>query len=99
MERMISMNSSVVATSEQASSDLEGEAVILSLKSGAYYGLNAVGASIWNLLQEPRTVSEIRDTLLAEYEVESEQCDRELLALLQQLEAEGLIEVKDGAIA
>ena len=99
MERMISMNSSVVATSEQASSDLEGEAVILNLKSGAYYGLNAVGASIWNLLQEPRTVSEIRDTLLAEYEVDSEQCDRELLALLQQLEAEGLIEVKDGAIA
>ena len=98
MERMISMNSSVVATSEQASSDLKGEAVILSLKSGAYYGLNAVGASIWNLLQEPRTVSEIRDILLAEYEVEPEQCDRELLALLQQLEAEGLIEVRDEAI-
>ncbi len=93
------MSSSVVATSEQASSDLEGEAVILNLKSGAYYGLNAVGASIWNLIQQPRTVSEIRDTLLAEYEVDSEQCDRELLALLQQLEAEGLIEVKDEAIA
>ncbi len=99
MERMVSMNSSVVATSEQASSDLKGEAVILNLKSGAYYGLNAVGSSIWNLLQEPRTVSEIRDTLLAEYEVDPKQCDRELLALLQQLEAEGLIEVKDGAIA
>ena len=91
---MVSISSSVVATSEQASSDLEGEAVILNLKSGAYYGLNAVGARIWNLLQEPRTVSEIRDTLLAEYEVEPQQCDRELLALLQQLEAEGLIELR-----
>ena len=96
---MVSMSSSVVATSEQGSSDLEGEAVILNLKSGAYYGLNAVGASIWNLLQEPRTVSEIRDTLLAEYEVEPEQCDRELFALLQQLETEELIEVRDEAIA
>ncbi len=96
---MVSRDSSVVATSEQASSELEGEAVILNLKSGLYYGLNPVGASIWNLLQQPRTVSEIRDAILAEYSVEPQQCERDLLELLQQLEALGLIEVKNEAAA
>ncbi len=96
---MVSRDSSVVATSEQASSELEGEAVILNLKSGLYYGLNPVGASIWNLIQQPRTVSEIRSVILAEYSVSPEQCERDLLALLQQLEAQGLIEVSNEAAA
>jgi len=96
---MIAAYSSVVAVKEQVSSDLAGEAVILNLKSGVYHNLNAVGASIWNLIQEPRTVNEIRDALLVEYDVESEQCEYELLALLQQLEAGGLIEVSNEAAA
>jgi hypothetical protein len=64
-----------------------------------YYGLDAVGARIWSLIQEPRTVNEIRDILLEEYEVEPERCERDLLALLQKLADEGLIEVKDEASA
>ncbi len=96
---MVSRDSSVVATSEQASSELGGEAVILNLKSGLYYGLNPVGASIWNLLQQPRTVSEIRDAILAEYSIEPQQCESDLLELLQQLEAQGLISVSHEAAA
>lgn len=91
--------SSIVAAKEQVSSDLAGEAVILNLKSGKYYGLNAVGARIWNLIQEPRTLNDIRNVILEEYEVEPERCDRELLILLQELAAEGLIEVRDETAA
>jgi hypothetical protein len=85
---MVSEYTSVVAAKEQVSSDLAGEAVILDLKSGVYYGLNSVGASIWNLIQEPRTINEVRDAILAQYEVEPEQCDRDIKALLEELEAE-----------
>jgi hypothetical protein len=92
---MVEAYSIVVAAKEQVSSDLAGEAVILDVKSGMYYGLNEVGASIWNLIQEPKTVSEIRDAIVAEYEIEPEVCDRDLKALLQQLEASGLIEVRN----
>jgi hypothetical protein len=96
---MVTADSSIVATKDQVSSNLAGEEVILDLKSGVYYSLNEVGASIWNLIQEPRTVNEIRDTLLAEYEVEPSQCDRELLVLIHQLEAEGLVEVRNETTA
>lgn len=87
---MVEVYSSVVATKKQISSELVGGAVILDhRKSGVYCGLNSVGASIWNLLHQPQTVNEIRDTLLTEYFVESSQCDRNLLALLQALKSDG----------
>lgn len=83
-----------MAAKDQVSSDLGGEVAILDLKAGVYYGLDAVGARIWSLIQEPRTVNEIRDILLEEYEVEPERCERDLLALLQRLADEGIIEVE-----
>ena len=92
---MVSGDSTVVAAKDQVSSDLGGEVAILDLKAGVYYGLDAVGARIWSLIQEPRTVNEIRDILLEEYEVEPEHCERDLLALLRRLADEGLVEVRN----
>ncbi len=51
------------------------------------------------MIQEPRTVHEVRDALLEEYEVEPERCECELLALLQELTVKGLIEVKGETVA
>jgi ornithine carbamoyltransferase len=90
---MIALHSKVVAATNQVSSDLGGETAILNLKNSVYYGLDAVGTRIWELMQEPRTVNEIRDALLEEYEVEPDRCERDLLDLLDQLAAENLIEV------
>ena len=52
----------VVAAEDQISRDLDGEAVILNMKSGVYCGLNEVGARIWQLIQKPMSVTHIRDT-------------------------------------
>ena len=86
---MVEVYSSVVATNKKISSKLVGGAFILDRKSGVYYGLNSVGASIWNLVHQPKTVNEIRDTLLIEYFVDPSQCDRILLPLLQALKSDG----------
>ena len=99
MSPTISDRSVVVATKDQVSCDLAGEAAILNVKSGVYYGLDPVGARIWNLMQEPRQVVEIQNTITDEYEVEPERCARDLVDLLEKLLAEGLIEVKNGAAA
>ena len=85
----------VVQAKDQISRDLDGEAVILNMKSGVYCGLNEVGARIWQLIQEPTCLKDVLDTLLKEYEVEPDRCERELLALLQQMSDNGLIEVKN----
>jgi Coenzyme PQQ synthesis protein D (PqqD) len=95
MQSEISGNSIVRAAEEQVSADLDGEAVILNLQNGVYYGLDPVGAFIWNLLKEPVKVDGIRDAILEEYDVEPDQCERDLLDLLGKLRSEGLIEVSN----
>jgi hypothetical protein len=94
---MISPSSTVVAVREQVSSDLAEESVILNLKSGVYYGLNAVGTWIWNQLQQPKTVSSLQEGMLGKYNIDPELCQRDLFALLQDLVSAELIEVKDEA--
>ncbi len=97
MAEVISEQSVVVASKDQLSCDLVGETAILNTASGVYYGLDSIGARVWSLLQQPRQVREIRDTVIAEYEVEPGRCASDLLALLEKLKAAGLIEVKDNA--
>ena len=95
MEGGLSGSSIVVATKDQVFSDLDGEWVILGLKSGVYYGLSDVGARIWSMVQEPRAVDEIRDEILKEYDIEPGRCEKDVLALLEKLADAGLIELKD----
>lgn len=91
----ILLNSTIVRSSNQVSTNLGGEKVILCLQSEEYFGLKDVGTRIWDIIQEPKTVKEVLEVLLKEYEVEPERCECDLLALLQELVNEGLIEVKD----
>ena len=92
-QKGISLDTSVVASKEQASADLGAEAAVLNLKNGIYYGLNPVGARIWTLIQTPRTVREVRDTLIDEYDVDSDRCESDLVALLQQLVEHDLVDI------
>ncbi|MBE9065715.1 PqqD family protein [Leptolyngbya cf. ectocarpi LEGE 11479] len=80
---------------EQISSELNGEVVILNLSSGVYYGLNEVGARIWELIQQPCQVHELHNVLLEEYDVPTDTCRQELLKLLLELKNACLIEVKN----
>ena len=93
MEQTISVSSTPVVLNEQLSADLPGEVVIVNLKNGVYYGLDSVGYKIWGLIQERKSVEQIHDAILEEYEVESERLERDLTVLLQRLEDEGLIKV------
>ena len=93
--KLLSTNSQVAATKNQISSDLADEAIILDLKTGVYYGLGEVGARIWGLIQEPQTIQQIKNVILSEYEVDEERCERDLLNLIQDLAAKGLVEVSD----
>jgi hypothetical protein len=87
----------LVAARDQVSTELEGEAVILGLADGVYYGLDGVGALVWELLREPRSVAELRDAVTAEFAVDAETAERDLLALLRELAGRRLVEPAGGA--
>ena len=90
----ITETSTIVVGGELSSCDLEGEAVILSLKSGEYFGLNGVGSRIWELVRQPTTVRDIREAIVAEFDVDSDRCQRDLLKWLEEMVDEGLIEIR-----
>lgn len=94
MNQPITFQTILSASKDQVSSEIGGEAVILNLQSGTYYGLDEVGNRIWELIQTPRSVKEVQETILEEYEVETDQCEKDLIALLQLLADENLIEIE-----
>jgi Coenzyme PQQ synthesis protein D (PqqD) len=97
MDATISLDTVVVAAKDQASCRLEDEVAIVQLKEGVYYGLDPVGARIWELIATPRSLRTVRDVVLAEYEVDAERCESDLLRLVHTMMEAGLVEISDGA--
>jgi Coenzyme PQQ synthesis protein D (PqqD) len=71
--------------------EVGNETVILDLASGTYYGLDPVGARIWILMAEDKTLAEVCDAMLATYEVSREDIERDVLGLAQDLSEKRLI--------
>lgn len=90
----IPSSSRITSNKRAAACDLDGEMVILNLDSGVYFGLNAVGASVWHLVQTNRTVAEVIDQLASEYRVDRQRCEMEVSTLLQEMARHGLIEIQ-----
>lgn len=92
---MFSTTDVVAAAADQVSCDIGSQMAILSLKNGIYYGLDAVGCRVWELVQTPRCFGDLEATLLAEYDVEPERLSRDLRRLCTTLAGAGLIEIRD----
>lgn len=75
--------------------DLQGEMVLLNLKTGVYFGLDPVGTRIWQLVQEHQSLKKALDSMVEEYEVTEVRCEQELLGFVAELLDNKLIEVND----
>lgn len=71
--------------------DLGDELVALDPNAGDCFGFNSVATSVWRQLEKPRTFEELRDALLDEYEIDQQQCTKELRELLENMSERGLI--------
>jgi len=99
VDSRIDLSTLVVVSPNQVSTTLGSEAVILGADAGQYFGLNEVGARIWELVQKPVRVSAICQTLCTEYEVEASACESDVLELLNELRAKGLLDVRSESAA
>lgn len=73
---------------------LDGEMVLLNLTSGRYYTLNRVGTAVWQQCTGTRTLSEIGEVICARFDISWERACEDIHALVEQLEAEGLVSVE-----
>lgn len=93
----ITLRSTVVVSPNQVSTSLGSEAVILGADAGEYFGLNEVGARVWELVQQPVLVSDICAALCDEYEVQPAECERDVIELLAELREKGLLDVREAS--
>lgn len=91
MPTPLSLNSLVRWSDEQLAATVDQEIVILSVERGSYYGLDDIGSEIWQQMATPVSVGALCDALEAKYEADRATIERDVLALLESLVAEGLV--------
>lgn len=89
----VQLDSVVTRDASLIFSDLDGEIVMMSIESGKYYGLKEIGSRIWALIEQPHSVGELCDTLMAEFEVGEDTCQQHVLEFLEELKDEGIVTV------
>lgn len=87
----ISLDGSVRIGDDTVFRELDGEAVLLQLEEGMYFGLDAVGTRLWQLMAERRRLQDVFDAALQEFDVDPSTLERDLLALVAQLTEKKLV--------
>ena len=72
---------------------VEQEAVLLNMQTNQYYLLDEVGARLWGLLRDGKSLREGYQALLEEYAVDTGQLEQDVLELLEKLKEQGLVEI------
>lgn len=74
--------------------ELDGESVILNLKSERYFGLDEIGTRMWAALSTSESIQSAYEVLLSEYDVDAERLQQDMQELLEHLVEHGLVEVR-----
>ena len=75
--------------------EVDGEMVLLDMESENYFGLDEVGTSIWQAMQDKETLKEVFEVLLEQYEVEAEVLENDLSSFVEKLVESGLVKVEE----
>jgi hypothetical protein len=86
----------LVVSDRVVARSVSGATVLLNLDTGRSFMLDDVGARAWGVLTASASIQEAYDSLLDEYQVEPDQLRTDLAALIADLEAQGLLEIRRG---
>jgi hypothetical protein len=73
---------------------LGDDCIVLDMATGTYFGLDAVGSRVWQLLTESSSIEQISERLVCEFDVTPQQAGADLARLLDELTANGLLTVE-----
>lgn len=90
----LSLASTIYRSANNLAAEIDDELVLMSVEKASYCGLDAIGTDIWRRLDKPVLVSDLCTALGNEYDADADTIRRDVLALLERLTAEGLIEIK-----
>jgi hypothetical protein len=91
MSKAVDRETLIRRADDIVASEMDGEYLIMSIELGSYIALRDVSARIWELLEQPRTLISLVETLLNEYTVDPDICVREVDDFLKEMSESNLI--------
>ena len=91
----ITLNTTLVRSDNILASPVENALVMMDIEGGQYFSLDEIGTAIWERLAEPIQVGNLCAQLTQTYEVLPEVCERDVLALLNEMAGSGLVLSRD----
>ena len=85
------MNQKITLSDTVYAQEVDDEMVLLDMTSENYFGLDAVGSDIWQLLRDGKNLQEAQDALLEMYDVEPEVLVMDFLDFVEKLKKSGLV--------
>lgn len=86
----LDVNQKITRHSDMLSAEIGGEAVMMSIEKGAYFGLNPIATRIWDLIDQPKSIAELIAVISDEYEVSDEQCAADVQEFVADMLARGI---------
>jgi len=96
---MLSLDCIVQRNPNIFAAEANRDLVMVSIPAGFYYSLSDVGRDIWETIERPKKISALIDDLAATYHIDRLSCTEQTLSFLDDLLAQGLLEVRDGPIS
>jgi hypothetical protein len=93
---MVTLDSRVRLVSDVFARQFDDEIVLVDLRRGDYFGLDAVGARVWAGLVTGQTLREVAQAMVVEYAVDATTLQADLTRLVEELVSRGLVIVEDG---
>jgi hypothetical protein len=94
-EPRISATTILARAADVIATEVDGEAVVMSIERGQCYGFDEIGTRIWASLERPMRVADMCALLLGEYDVDVETCSRDVARLLGELVRERLVVISN----
>ncbi len=91
---IIALNSIVGRNEDIVVGVVDADVIMMSIESGKYYHLNISGGRIWDMLEQPRTVSEICEMLGKGFKVTPETCQKDVLRFLDELASRKIVTIR-----
>ena len=91
---MIKTESYIKRNKEVFASEIDEEVVMMNVDTGKYYGMDAIGSRIWELIDEKIQVKKLISTLMEEYDVSEEECRNDVLEFLNELYDQQLVQIE-----
>ena len=88
------MTDSVRISKDVIIQELEGDAILLNIQDGMFFGLNPVAHRMWELLTELGEAEKVLTQLRQEYEASEEQLRQDLIDFIEKLRLKGLVEIQ-----